>query len=149
MSLCVRSSVVSRAHCCFGSSSGVDSTIMGSVEPDVRYDTDGNGLSNVREVELSTNPSDADSDGIADSRELGWWETDPTLHDYRPPEVTVTSARFETPSRSSDGCDANGRDTGETQNGTETLTKQSNIAAKRLCRDAVEAKTGSKQAART
>ena len=74
----------------------------------MRPDTDGDGLDDDREVILSTNPSNVntDGDGIFDGREVKRWETDPTLHDYRPPEVTVTSAKFETPGCSSDGCDA-------------------------------------------
>ena len=64
----------------------------------MRADTDDDGLSDAREVTLSTNPdgTDTDGDSIPDGRELQRWDTDPTLQDYQPPEVTIHQARFGT-----------------------------------------------------
>ncbi|WP_435064625.1 hypothetical protein [Halobaculum sp. EA56] len=71
-------------------------------------DSDLDGLADDREVMLSTNPSarDTDGDGIDDGAEVRKWNTDPTLHDYRPPEVTIHSAKFESPGCGEDGCDS-------------------------------------------
>ncbi|QLG60266.1 hypothetical protein [Halorarum salinum] len=62
----------------------------------MRADTDDDGLSDSREVVLSTNldGTDTDGDGIPDGREPRHWDTDPTLHDHRPPEITIHYARW-------------------------------------------------------
>ena len=61
-------------------------------------DGDDDGLSDREEIILSTNPDsvDTDGDGVEDGKEVQHWETDPTLHDFRPPEVTIHQAKFET-----------------------------------------------------
>ncbi|WP_157572965.1 hypothetical protein [Halogranum rubrum] len=61
-------------------------------------DGDYDGLTDREEITLSTNPDsvDTDGDGISDGKEVQYWETDPTLHDFRPPEVTIHQAKFGT-----------------------------------------------------
>ena len=58
-------------------------------------DTDGDQLSDSREIELGTNPArtDTDGDSIADDRELEVG-ADPTLHDYKGPEIGIFAASY-------------------------------------------------------
>jgi len=60
------------------------------------WDTDGDGWSDGREAASFTNPrsADTDGDGIRDSVELTVGE-DPTLHDFSPPNVHVSSVKAE------------------------------------------------------
>lgn len=69
----------------------LDRSVTGS---DPLYaDTDGDGLDDDRERQLGTDPSasDTDEDGIPDGVEVDIWDTDPTLHDVTPPNVTVNA----------------------------------------------------------
>lgn len=62
-------------------------------------DSDGDGLSDTREIALSSDPqaADTDGDGVADGEEVAYWGSDPTMFDYQAPEVTVHQAQFEAP----------------------------------------------------
>ncbi|WP_224271062.1 hypothetical protein [Haloprofundus salinisoli] len=65
-------------------------------------DTDFDGFDDLDELLSSTDPAkyDTDRDGILDGRERQL-EGDPTLHDFRPPEVSVRYASFRKPAFSS------------------------------------------------
>jgi hypothetical protein len=68
------------------------------VQTDPLYaDTDGDRVPDEREILLNTDPTayDTDKDGASDGAELYKWGTDPTLHDIKPPEVTVTQVKTE------------------------------------------------------
>ena len=67
-----------------------------SADTDPLYaDTDTDGLSDSREIELGTNPErvDTDGDSIDDDRELKVG-ADPTLHDYEGPEISIFAASY-------------------------------------------------------
>ena len=63
-------------------------------------DTDLDGLTDPQEAKLRTDPTDPDTDGdnVPDGAEVDRWDTDPTLHDVRPPEVTVHTATYDSDS---------------------------------------------------
>ncbi|WP_265109403.1 vWA domain-containing protein [Halosolutus halophilus] len=69
-------------------------------------DTDGDGVSDVDEVQLGTNPESRDTtgDGISDGEALDRGD-DPTLFDIAPPEITVTYATFNDPDADLSGWD--------------------------------------------
>jgi hypothetical protein len=66
-------------------------------------DTDDDGLRDDEERRLSADPRKADTDGdraLDGDEALGGF--DPTLHDFRGPEISVEQAQFRTPSTSAD-----------------------------------------------
>ncbi|WP_306054755.1 vWA domain-containing protein [Natronococcus wangiae] len=80
---------------------------IGTVNADpLVSDTDGDGVTDVEEVQLGTDPESRDTtgDGISDGEALDRGD-DPTLFDIDPPEITVTYATFNDPDADLSGYD--------------------------------------------
>ncbi len=80
---------------------------IGTVNADpLVSDTDGDGVTDVEEIQLGTDPESRDTtgDGISDGEALDRGD-DPTLFDIEPPEITVTYATFNDPDADLSGYD--------------------------------------------
>jgi len=85
-----------------GSANPEDALTTRSVSTDPKQsDTDGDGLADLREVELGTDPSRADTDGdsLTDSEEAQF-DADPTLFDAQGPEIDLRLTNYYKPAGS-------------------------------------------------